>query len=42
MQMAFASYQQAVSIDAADPLTYLKLAFFYEDFAGKVRGDVKQ
>ena len=35
MQLAFASYQQAVQLDEADALVYLKLAFFYEDFASK-------
>jgi predicted TPR repeat methyltransferase len=35
LQMAFASFQQAVQLDAKDPLVYLKLAFFYEDFASK-------
>lgn len=32
-QMAFASFQQAVQLDPLDALVYLKLAFFYEDFA---------
>ena len=32
-QMAFASFQQAVQLDPSDALVYLKLAFFYEDFA---------
>jgi len=35
MQMAFASYQQAVQLDPSDAIVYLKLAFFYEDFATK-------
>ena len=35
MQLAFASYQQAVQLDESDALVYLKLAFFYEDFATK-------
>jgi tetratricopeptide (TPR) repeat protein len=35
MQLAFASYQQAVQLDEKDALVYLKLAFFYEDFARK-------
>lgn len=35
MQLAFASYQQAVQLDETDALVYLKLAFFYEDFASK-------
>ena len=35
MQLAFASYQQAVQLDEGDALVYLKLAFFYEDFASK-------
>jgi len=35
MQLAFASYQQAVQLDPHDALVYLKLAFFYEDFATK-------
>eukprot|EP01031_Cornospumella_fuschlensis_P042856 gene42856-52366_t len=34
-QMAFASYQQAVTKDADDAIVYLKLAMFYEDFARK-------
>jgi predicted TPR repeat methyltransferase len=32
-QMAFASFQQAVQLDPSDAMVYLKLAFFYEDFA---------
>lgn len=35
LQLAFASYQQAVQLDETDALVYLKLAFFYEDFATK-------
>jgi tetratricopeptide (TPR) repeat protein len=35
MQLAFASYQQAVQLDESDALVYLKLAFFYEDYASK-------
>jgi predicted TPR repeat methyltransferase len=35
VQMAFASYQQALSLDAADLLVYLKLAYLYEDLAAK-------
>jgi len=34
-QLAFASYQQALQVNPADSLVYLKLAFFYEDFAKK-------
>jgi tetratricopeptide (TPR) repeat protein len=34
-QMAFASYQQAIQVDPTDALVYLKLAYFYEDFASK-------
>lgn len=34
-QLAFASFQQALQLNSTDPLTYLKLAFFYEDFATK-------
>eukprot|EP00600_Ochromonadales_sp_CCMP1393_P014925 CAMPEP_0175017496 /NCGR_PEP_ID=MMETSP0005-20121125/12431_1 /TAXON_ID=420556 /ORGANISM="Ochromonas sp., Strain CCMP1393" /LENGTH=742 /DNA_ID=CAMNT_0016274919 /DNA_START=122 /DNA_END=2350 /DNA_ORIENTATION=+ len=34
-QMAFASYQQAVQVDSTDAQVYLKLAYFYEDFASK-------
>ena len=34
-QMAFASFQQAIQLDPSDALVYLKLAFFYEDFASK-------
>lgn len=34
-QLAFASYQQAIQLDPNDALVYLKLAFFYEDFASK-------
>lgn len=33
MPMAFASFQQAVQLDPSDGITYLKLAYFYEDFA---------
>ncbi len=32
-QMAFASFQQAVQLAPDDGLVYLKLAYFYEDFA---------
>lgn len=35
MQMAFASYQQALLLNPNDALVYLKLAYFYEDFAHK-------
>eukprot|EP01041_Mallomonas_annulata_P011979 gene11979-25087_t len=35
MQMSFASYQQALTIDPNDALVYLKLAYFYEDLASK-------
>jgi tetratricopeptide (TPR) repeat protein len=31
--MAFASYQQSIQLDAEDAFVYLKLAFFYENFA---------
>eukprot|EP01035_Chromulina_nebulosa_P020899 gene20899-27089_t len=34
-QLAFASYQQALQLDPKDALVYLKLAYFYEDFASK-------
>ena len=34
-QLAFASYQQAIQLDPQDALVYLKLAYFYEDFASK-------
>lgn len=35
LQLAFASYQQAVQLEPDDALVYLKLAYFYEDFASK-------
>ncbi len=35
LQLAFASYQQAVQLDSTDAVVYLKLAYFYEDFATK-------
>jgi len=35
LQLAFASYQQAVQLDPTDAVVYLKLAYFYEDFATK-------
>jgi len=35
LQLAFASYQQALQIDPANALVYLKLALFYDDFAKK-------
>jgi tetratricopeptide (TPR) repeat protein len=35
MQMAFASFQQALSVDPTDLLVYLKLAYLYEDLASK-------
>ena len=35
MQLAFASYQQALQLDSTDILVYLKLAYLYEDLAGK-------
>jgi predicted TPR repeat methyltransferase len=34
-QLAFASFQQAVQLNPDDAAVYLKLAFFYEDFAKK-------
>lgn len=35
MQLAFASYQQALAVDSKDLLVYLKLAYLYEDLASK-------
>jgi len=35
MQLAFASYQQSIQLDPTDAQVYLKLAYFYEDFASK-------
>jgi tetratricopeptide (TPR) repeat protein len=35
LQMSFASYQQALTLDPTNILVYLKLAYFYEDLAGK-------
>lgn len=35
LQLAFASYQQALQIQPDNALVYLKLAFFYDDFAKK-------
>ena len=35
MQLAFASYQQALTVDSKDLLVYLKLAYLYEDLASK-------
>ena len=35
MQLSFASYQQALQLNSSDALVYLKLAFFYEDYASK-------
>ena len=33
--MAFASFQQAITLDASDALVYQKLAMFYEDLASR-------
>lgn len=35
LQLAFASYQQALQLQPDNALVYLKLAFFYDDFAKK-------
>jgi len=35
VKLAFACFQQAIEIDKSDALVYLKLAFFYEEFATK-------
>jgi tetratricopeptide (TPR) repeat protein len=35
VKLAFACYQQAIELDKSDALVYLKLAFFYEEFATK-------
>lgn len=35
LQLAFASYQQAIELDPSDSISYLKLAFIYEDLSKK-------
>lgn len=35
LQLAFASYQQALQLDESDFLVYLKIAYLYEDLAAK-------